>query len=92
MERLNDPQIADLRARRGVGADAMDDLRQLFEIKMASGLMPNEVTLTQAQALAAQAPDFFLAIVKGLEDGNIPLSVRFTFDPYGPSHSESPAT
>jgi hypothetical protein len=78
---LNDPEIADLRARRGVGADAMDDLRQLFEIKMASGPMPNEITLTQAEAAAAQDPDFFLAVVEGLEETSIPLSVRFIFDP-----------
>lgn len=31
---LDPPEIQDLRARRGIGADAMDDLRHLFEIKI----------------------------------------------------------
>jgi hypothetical protein len=78
---LDPPEIADLRARRGVGADAMDDLRQLYEIKMDSGELSNEITLTRNEAMAAQDPDFFLALVSGLEEGDIPLSVRFVFDP-----------
>ena len=78
---LNRPEILDLRARRGVGADAMDDLRQLYEIKMASGEMANEITLTKTEVEAAQDPDFFLALVAGLEDKDVPLSVRFIFDP-----------
>lgn len=78
---LNPPEIDDLRARRGIGADAMDDLRQLYEIKMASGELSNEITLTRAEAEAAQDPDFFLALVAGLEDRDVPLSVRFIFDP-----------
>lgn len=78
---LNRPEILDLRARRGVGADAMDDLRQLYEIKMASGEIANEITLTKTEAEAAQDPDFFLALVAGLEDNDVPLSVRFIFDP-----------
>lgn len=78
---LNPPEIEDLRARRGIGADAMDDLRQLYEIKMSAGEPGNEVTLLKSQAEAAQDPDFFLALVGGLEDGDVPLSVRFIFDP-----------
>jgi hypothetical protein len=74
-------EIADLRTRRGIGADAMDDLRQLYEIKMDSGELSNEITLTKTEAQAAQDPDFFLALVAGLEDGGVPLSVRFIFDP-----------
>lgn len=78
---LNPARIADLRAQRGIGADAMDDLRQLYEIKMFSGELANEVTLTRTEAEAAQDPDFFLALVAGLEEGDVPLSVRFIFNP-----------
>jgi len=80
---LDAPQIRDLRHKRGIGADAIDDLRQLYEIKMESSpKFPNEVTLTRAEADAAQNdPDFFLAVVCGLEDGEGELRVRFIFDP-----------
>ena len=81
--RLDGSEIADLRARRGIGADAMDDLRQLFEIKMSSTAeFPKEVTLTRSEADAAQNDaDFFLAVVCGLEDGAGDLKVRFIFKP-----------
>jgi hypothetical protein len=61
----------------------MDELRQLFEIKMESSPdFPKEVTLTPSEVDAAQDdPDFFLAIVVGLEDGPGQLRVRFIFDP-----------
>lgn len=81
--RLDPPQIVDLRARRGLGADAMDDLRQLFEIKMeSSDEFPNDVTLTRSEVEAAQNdPDFFLAVVAGLDKGSGELRVRFIFNP-----------
>ncbi len=81
--RLDPPQIRDLRARRGIGADAMDELRQLYEIKMESSPeVPNEVTLQRSQVDAAQnEDDFFLAVVSGLEEGDGELRVRFIFNP-----------
>jgi hypothetical protein len=80
---LEDEQIEDLRHRRGIGADAVDELRQFFEIKMASGAeFPNDVTLTPKEAgRARENPDFFLAVVAGLEDNAGKLRVRFIFDP-----------
>ncbi len=81
--RLDSPQIRDLRDRRGIGADAMDELRQLYEIKMQSSAeFPIEVTLTSTEVDAADNDaDFFLALVCGLEDDNGELRVRFIFDP-----------
>jgi hypothetical protein len=80
---LGDGGLADLRHRRGVGADAMDELRQSFEIKMASGSdIPDEITLTPSEVGRARTdPDFFLAVVAGLEEGSGDLRVRFIFDP-----------
>ena len=82
---LDDEEIIDLRSMRGVGADAVDELRQFFEIKMASGAdFPNEVTLTASEYERARSnPDFFLAVVAGLEDKAGKLRVRFIFDPLG---------
>ena len=80
---LGDGEVADLRQRRGVGADAIDELRQYFEIKMSSGSeIPNEITLTPNEVERARTDaDFFLAIVAGLEEGVGELRVRFIFDP-----------
>jgi hypothetical protein len=82
---LDEGEVADLRHRRGVGADAMDELRQCFEIKMSSGAeIPNEITLTPNEVERARTdPDFFLAVVAGLEQGRGDLRVRFIFDPLG---------
>jgi hypothetical protein len=82
--RLDPPQIADLRKRQGLGADAMDELRQFYELKMeSSGEFPTEVTLQGSQLDAAQDPEveFFLAVVAGLSDDSSELRVRFIFDP-----------
>jgi hypothetical protein len=81
--RLDVKQLNDLRATRGIGVDAIDELRQCYEIKMSSGAgMPSDVTLTASEVKAARDDDdFFLAIVSGLEDGEDQLRVRFIFDP-----------
>ena len=80
---LGEGEVADLRQRRGVGADAVDQLRQCFEIKMSSGSeIPNEITLTPNEVERARTDsDFFLAVVAGLEEGVGELRVRFIFDP-----------
>jgi len=80
---LGSAELADLRARRGIGADAVDELRQLYEIKMASSSeMPNEIWLTRSEAEAAELDDdFFLAVVSGLTDDGGELRVRFIFNP-----------
>lgn len=81
--RLDVEQLNDLRASRGVGVDAIDELRQCYEIKMsASDGVPTDVNLTASEIDAARNDeDFFLAIVSGLEDGAGQLRVRFIFDP-----------
>jgi hypothetical protein len=82
---LDEGEVADLRHRRGVGADAIDELRQWFEIKMSSGSeIPSEITLTPNEVERARTEgDFFLAVVAGLEEGAGELRVRFIFDPLG---------
>ena len=81
--RTDKKELVDLRAKHGVGADVVDDLRQFYEIKMASSSeVPNEVTLTASEVARAQAePDFFLAVVSGLEELTGELRVRFIFNP-----------
>ena len=62
--------IVDLRAQRGVGADAMDEFERFYELKVSAGPEPNEVTLTEAEwKRARSSPDFFLVVVSGVEEG-----------------------
>lgn len=80
--RLDPDEIVDLRKRHGLGADAVDELRQFYEIKMqTSGGIPNEVTLQPSQLEAADDEDFFLAVVSGLAEDESELRVRFIFEP-----------
>ncbi len=81
--RLDPEQIQDVRKKRGIGVDAVDELRQCYEIKMSSSAaFPTDVSLTPSEVEAAQNdPDFFLAVVAGLEAGDGYLKVRFIFGP-----------
>ena len=81
--RMNHEQLTDLRSRRGIGADAIDELGQFFEIKMVSAAeVPDTITLLPSEVERAQIePDFFLAVVSGLDEDSGDLRVRFIFDP-----------
>jgi len=81
--RLEPEQFRDVRQRHGLGADAIDEMRHLYELKMESGPnFPSEVRLEASQVQAAlEEPDFFLVLVAGLEDGEGALKVRFIFNP-----------
>ena len=69
--------IVDLRAERGVGADAMDELKRFYELKVSAGGEPNEVTLTFAEwQRAKSSPGFFLVVVSGVEGVESKPSLR----------------
>ena len=70
-------EIVDLRAQRGVGADAMDELERFYELKVSAGGEPNEVELTSAEWQRAKiSPDFFLVVISGVEGVDSRPSVR----------------
>lgn len=80
----NDAEVRDIRDQRGVGADAVEDLRRFFELKTHAGPAPSDVTLTDAEAKRALSEDkFFLVIVSNLEQGRGDPTVRFLVDPMG---------
>ena len=64
-------QIRDLQRRRGIGADAVDELMRYFEMKAFSGPAPDVVVLTANEAKRAHivGDDFFLVVIEGLEEG-----------------------
>lgn len=79
----DEEQIADIRAQRRVGADAVDELGKYYELKVSAGAEPNEVTLTDAEVQRAHATDgFFLVVISNLEEGRDGQpTVRIVADP-----------
>ena len=74
--------IVDLRAQRGVGADAMDELERFYELKVSAGGEPNEVTLTSTEwQRAKSSPEFFLVIVSDVEGADSRPSIRIISRP-----------
>ena len=74
--------IVDLRAQRGVGADAVDDMKNFYELKVSAGTEPDQVTLTNAEVQRAlTTPNFFLVIVSDVEGTNARPTVRVIVDP-----------
>ena len=74
--------IVDLRRQRGVGADAIDQLKNFYELKVTAGSEPNEVALTDSEVQRARStPNFFLVVVSNLEGDEAPPTVRIVVDP-----------
>ena len=75
-------EISDLRAQRGVGADAIDELQRFYELKVSAGTEPDQVVLTNAEVKRAlTTPDFFLVVVSGIEGVDAQPKVRVIVDP-----------
>jgi hypothetical protein len=85
--------LEDFSHLRGVGADALDSVKQAFEIKANAGAMPDQVTLTPDEFKRAlkDGRRFYLAVFGGLEEGHETV-VRIICDPVHtlcPQKSES---
>lgn len=78
----NEEQVVDIRHQRSVGADAIDDLRNFFELKVYAGSIPDNVSLTSAEFRRAQETEqFFLVVVGNVERGIQCPEVRIITDP-----------
>ena len=74
--------IVDLRTQCGVGADAMDQLKQFYELKVSAGEEPNSITLTNAELQRARSsPHFFLVVVSRVEGADARPTVRIIPQP-----------
>ena len=77
-------EIVDLRAQRGVGADAIDRLGQFYELKVSAGAEPDHVRLTAAEVKRARTTrGFFLVVVSDIEGIDARPTVRVVVDPLG---------
>jgi hypothetical protein len=77
----DEQEIVDIRHQHNVGADAVDQLRNFYELKVQSGPIPDEISLTRAEFLLAQETnDWFLVVVGNVEQGNAEPEVRIIPD------------
>ena len=75
-------EIKDLRAQRNVGADAVDDMKRFYELKVIAGAEPDRVDLTISEVQRAMSDDkFFLIVVSGLEGVDASPKARVFVDP-----------
>ena len=75
-------EIVDIRTQRNVGADAIDNLKQFYELKVIAGAEPDRVTLTNSEVQRAMSDDkFFLIVVSGVEGTDARPKVRVFVDP-----------
>lgn len=78
----DEERVVDIRHQRNVGADAVDDLENFYELKVYSGKIPDDVSLTSAEYLRAQETDkFFLVLVGNVEDGEAVPELLIITDP-----------
>lgn len=80
----DEKDVVDIRHQRNVGADAVDDLKNYYELKVYSGKIPDDISLTSAEYLRAQeTEDFFLVLVGNVEAGEGVPEVLIIKDPIG---------
>ena len=82
LEKVLCSDLVDVRARRRVGADALDEEKRPYELKVFAESEPDEVSLTEAEVrLAIDNPDFMLVVVSGVEGVDARPTVRLILDP-----------
>jgi hypothetical protein len=83
----DDRNMVDIRAQRGVGADAFDEFRQFFELKAYAGREPDEIRLETSQIQRAlTTPHFFIVVVSNLEESDERPRVRVIAEPLTQLH------
>ena len=75
-------EIVDLRSQRNVGADAVDNMKRFYELKVIAGAEPDRVTLTNSEVQRAMKEGkFFLVVVSGIEGVDARPKARVFVDP-----------
>ena len=82
LQKVLGSEVVDVRAKRRVGADALDQHKRPFELKVSTGSEPDVVTLTASEVMrAATDPNFVLVVVSGIEGPDAKPTVRLFLDP-----------
>ena len=75
-------EIVDIRSQRNVGADAVEDMKRFYELKVFAGAEQDQVVLTNSEYERAKSDDkFFLIVVSGVEGVDARPKVRVFVDP-----------
>ena len=76
-------KLIDVRAQRGVGADAIDEEGRYYELKVYAGSEPDAVSLTASEVMraATDASNYILAVVSRVGGTDARPTVRLVFDP-----------
>ncbi|WP_146048622.1 sacsin N-terminal ATP-binding-like domain-containing protein [Roseibium marinum] len=71
LKQIDNIDLDDYSALKGIGADSMDNLSRYFELKVFSGEATDEVRFehSEFQRAVKAKGDYFLAVVSGLEEG-----------------------
>ncbi len=79
---LNGCEIIDVRTQRNVGADAVDEQDNFYELKVFAGRERDDVELTASEVQRARtAQSFFLVVVSNIEGDDAQPTVRLIADP-----------
>ena len=82
LKQMDDLQLKDFSALRGIGADSIDNLQRFFELKVFAGDAPDEVRFeaSEFERAVRAGKDYFLAVISGLEEGK-DTQIRIFADP-----------
>jgi hypothetical protein len=79
---LDIEEMIDIRNQHNVGADAIDELRNFYELKVHARDIPDQIRLQDSEAQRAyETENFFLVLVGNVEAGGPPTEVRVITDP-----------
>lgn len=74
--------MIDIRNQHNVGADAIDDLRNFYELKVHAQKIPDQIRLQDSEIQRAyETENFFLVLVGNVEEDSSPTEVRIITDP-----------
>jgi len=86
-------EIIDVRTQPNVGADAIDEHNNFYELKVFAGLEQNDVMLTASEVRRARtAQGFFLVVVSHIEGDGARPTVRLIADPLQRLHPTDQGT
>lgn len=74
--------MIDIRNQHNVGADAIAELRNFYELKVHAQEIPDQIRLQDSEIQRAyETENFFLVLVGNVEAGSAPTEVRIITDP-----------
>ena len=82
LKKIDDSDLENFTALRGIGADSIDNLKRFFEMKVFAGDPTDEVRFeaSEFERAVKEGRNYFLAVISGMEEGK-DTKVRIFSDP-----------